>query len=175
MDEGDTFLLDRLWEPRANFVVALTATAMVGFESTERLVLRQKRGFHLLDAGFVNIEPPTEEVESVAEFIKLTEGMPRLIFGEPDILELLIEDITMPRQIHTDLQLTQIHDLKVNDVVFISDEEWMRGIDYNTTHPTGIALLLARPCSSIRAYRQALGRVGRYKTPCKRFELSGAD
>ena len=62
MDEGDTFLLDRLWEPKANFVVALTATAMVGFESTERLILRQKRGFHLLDAGFVNIEPPTEKV-----------------------------------------------------------------------------------------------------------------
>ena len=40
MDEGDTFLLDRLWEPKASFVVALTATAMVSFESTERLVLR---------------------------------------------------------------------------------------------------------------------------------------
>ena len=40
MDEGDTFLLDRLWEPKASFVVALTATAMGSFESTERLVLR---------------------------------------------------------------------------------------------------------------------------------------
>ena len=74
MDEGDTFLLDRLWEPKAKFVVALTATAMVGFDSTERLILRQKRGFHLLDAGFVNIEPPIEEVESIEKFLELTDG-----------------------------------------------------------------------------------------------------
>ena len=49
----------------------------------------------------------------------------------------------------------------------------MRGIDYNTQHPAGIALLIAKPLSSERAYRQALGRVGRYATNCIRCRLEG--
>ena len=45
----------------------------------------------------------------------------------------------------------------------------MRGLDYRTNLPEGIALLIAKSCSSQRAYKQALGRVGRYGSKCKRF------
>ena len=50
----------------------------------------------------------------------------------------------------------------------------MRGLDYNTAHYAGIALLIAQPCTSKRAYVQALGRVGRYGTQCKRYVLGNA-
>ena len=50
----------------------------------------------------------------------------------------------------------------------------MRGLDYNTDHHAGIALLIAQPCTSKRAYVQALGRVGRYGTQYKRYVLGNA-
>ena len=49
----------------------------------------------------------------------------------------------------------------------------MRGFDYTTTALCGFALLLAAPLDSKREVEQALGRVGRYGTPCKRFILKG--
>ena len=88
--------------------------------------------------------------------------MPRLIFGTHDLMEQLMSVDTVKKKILSELVLDKIHNLSVNDVVFVEDEEWMRGIDYRTTHPAGIALLLAQPSTSLRAYRQALGRVGRY-------------
>ena len=57
----------------------------------------------------------------------------------------------------------------------LQTEAWMmRGLDYNTEHHAGIGLLIAKPCSSRRAYIQALGRVGRYGTQCKRYLLGNA-
>ena len=49
----------------------------------------------------------------------------------------------------------------------------MRGHHYDTPDERGIALLLAKPCTSERAYVQALGRVGRYGKPCKRYTIKG--
>ena len=50
----------------------------------------------------------------------------------------------------------------------------MRGCDYGTNEPQGIALLLATPLTSERAFVQALGRVGRYGSRCNRFILARA-
>ena len=47
----------------------------------------------------------------------------------------------------------------------------MRGFNYDTVYTEGIALLLAKPFSSNRIYRQALGRIGRFGMPCKRYVL----
>ena len=49
----------------------------------------------------------------------------------------------------------------------------MRGLDYRTKNRNGLALLIASPLSSERAFMQALGRVGRYDSSCKRFILRG--
>ena len=146
------------------------------YDSTEGLVLRQSRGFHLLDAGFTYIEPPVEIVESAEDFIERTVGMPKLIFGDEALLQLLTNGAKpLARQILVEPNLDDIHDLDVDEIVFVSDETWMRGIDYGTAHPAGIALLLGCPCSSVRAYRQALGRVGRYGASCKRYRLAGTE
>ena len=51
-----------------------------------------------------------------------------------------------------------------------------RGVDYRAAAGTaGIALLVMHTCPSERDYVQLLGRVGRYKEPCKRFVLSGLE
>ena len=61
------------------------------------------------------------------------------------------------------------------DTVLIQTQEWlMRGLDYKTADPRGIALLICSGTTSHRAYLQALGRVGRYAANCSRFTLAGA-
>ena len=164
----------------------MTATVQVSKEHTENDLLR-KRGFFLLDAGFAKNDAVVNTVDDIEEFFELTEGMPRLVFCAPgligldggvlradDILYHRIKPPGMPDEewdkeiIHvsaeTDLAILQ--DMQPGDVVVHNTEEWFRGVDYHTAHPDGIALLIAKPFSSERAYLQALGRVGRYATNC---------
>ena len=66
--------------------------------------------------------------------------------------------------------LTRLRQLKNDDVVLITDPELSRGIDYRAAEGTvGIALLVMSSVQSQRAFIQLLGRVGRYREPCKRF------
>ena len=53
----------------------------------------------------------------------------------------------------------------------------MRGFDYRRKHNLegGLALLLAKSCSSQRSYHQAIGRVGRFGEQSKRFILRGVE
>ena len=61
--------------------------------------------------------------------------------------------------------------MKTNDVFVTSDEAYMRGHDYkmDDSNKEGIALFLQKPFSCKRTFLQALGRVGRYGEPCKRY------
>ena len=55
----------------------------------------------------------------------------------------------------------------------ITDPTLTRGVDYRAAEgTTGIALLVMSACVSERAYVQLLGRVGRYRDPCRRFVWS---
>ena len=56
-------------------------------------------------------------------------------------------------------------------MLVVTESSLMRGLDYQTNEPDGIALLLAEPFASPRALKQALGRVGRFDEPCKRYML----
>ena len=179
MEEADWMLLDKGWNPCAKFVVALTATVQESQNPTESLLLR-KRGFFLLDAGFAKNDAVVNTVDDVKEFFERTKGMPRLVFCAPglvtrddlmcDILDEIRKKETLNVSAETDL--TKLQNMQPGDVVVHTTEEWFRGVDYNTAHPDGIALLIAKPFSSERAYLQALGRVGRYATNCERFILS---
>ena len=66
--------------------------------------------------------------------------------------------------------LARLKQLNQNDVLLVTDTELSRGIDYRAAEGTiGIALLVMSSTQSQRAYVQLLGRVGRYREPCKRF------
>ena len=57
-----------------------------------------------------------------------------------------------------------------NDVFLVKDPNLMRGVDYRSLAGTeGISLLIMSCFQSTRAYIQALGRVGRYHEPARRF------
>jgi hypothetical protein len=63
-----------------------------------------------------------------------------------------------------------ILNLNKNDVIIINKPNLMRGLDYRSVEKEGIALLVAKKFSSKRTYKQALGRVGRFGEPCKRYK-----
>ena len=103
---------------------------------------------------------------NVETFREKTRGMPQLIFGKDSHTDYFTTDCLK----NDDREVALLNMLPTTAIVQ-TEETLMRGIDYSTTHPEGIALLIAKSCSSTRAYHQALGRVGRYGAKCKRFIL----
>ena len=97
-------------------------------------------------------------------FKEKTRGMPKLVYGEDSHADYFGTECLKDEE----REVALLNMLPTTCIVQ-TDETLMRGIDYCTTHPEGIALLIAKPCSSKRAYHQALGRVGRYGAKCKRF------
>ena len=61
--------------------------------------------------------------------------------------------------------------MTARDVMVVTEPRLMRGFDYRSADGQGIALLLCLDFDTNRSYRQALGRVGRFGDPCKRFSL----
>ena len=82
-------------------------------------------------------------IGSYAEFIRLNQDVPRLIFTE-DTSELddvpFLTDSPLTRKIYR--QLISI------DTIVQTEELSMRGVDYGTKNPKGVALLCAKPCTS---------------------------
>ena len=153
---------EQLWVSKHFFVLMLTLIVF--------LQLFDILKYAILDAGFDPLEvDDVQPVASVEEFIEEAEDMPKLIYThDPASLEcydlnLAVNDYTSPDQtLFLEEQFTVVQ----------TEEYLMRGHDYNTDHEKGIALLIAASLSSERAYIQALGRVGRYGRPCKRFKLN---
>ena len=56
-------------------------------------------------------------------------------------------------------------------MLLVTNEDYMRGVDYQTTSDFGISLLIAKTLSSPRMAKQAFGRVGRYLKKSKRYVL----
>ena len=61
--------------------------------------------------------------------------------------------------------------MTARDVMVVTEPRLMRGFDYRSADGRGIALLLCLGFDTNRSYRQALGRVGRFGDPFKRFKL----
>ena len=61
--------------------------------------------------------------------------------------------------------------MTARNVMVVTKPRLMRGFDYRSADGNGIALLLCLGFDTNRSYRQALGRVGRFGDPCKRFSL----
>ena len=69
--------------------------------------------------------------------------------------------------------MARLKQLTKDDVLLITQPELARGVDYracNDDDTLGIALLVMSEVDNERAYIQLLGRVGRFKEPCKRFK-----
>ena len=66
--------------------------------------------------------------------------------------------------------MPKLKQLTCADTLLVTKEELTRGVDYRAAKGTpGIALLVMSASPNERAYLQLLGRVGRYREPCKRF------
>ena len=66
--------------------------------------------------------------------------------------------------------MSKLKQLTSADTLLVTKEELTRGVDYRAAKGTpGIALLVMSASPNQRAYLQLLGRVGRYREPCKRF------
>ena len=66
--------------------------------------------------------------------------------------------------------MSKLKQLTSADTLLLTKEELTRGVDYRAAPgTTGIALLVMSASPNERAYLQLLGRVGRYREPCKRF------
>jgi hypothetical protein len=64
---------------------------------------------------------------------------------------------------------SEILKLDKNDVLIVTKPHLMRGLDYRSTEDGGIALFITKKFPSKRTFKQALGRVGRFDEPCKRY------
>ena len=169
VDEADYFFLDKRIFPSQGRVLALSATSMAGITSTEQTLMMQGWGLTVVDIGLESIdEKKVIEVDTVEEFFTATNGMPRIVFGDVDQMP------ETPR-FTVDVGDERIYKMKPTDT-FVQTKEWlMRGLDYGTEEPQGVAVLIAKSFASTRALQQALGRVGRYGAKFKRFQLSDID
>ena len=61
-----------------------------------------------------------------------------------------------------------------SEVLVVTKPYLMRGFDYRSADGKGIALMMCLGFDTRRGYIQALGRVGRFNDPCKRFILKGS-
>ena len=74
-------------------------------------------------------------------------------------------------QVRVDISdMTALRSLKKSDMLIVTKPILLRGFDYKSDAPEGINLLMMSSVSSARALLQALGRVGRYYQPGKRFQ-----
>ena len=73
--------------------------------------------------------------------------------------------------------LARLKKLTKHDILFVTLDELMRGLDYRTDEDCpetlGISLLIMSDLQSQRALIQALGRVGRFGEACRRFVWQG--
>ena len=125
----------------------------------------------MLDCGFRPLDTfDIRKVASVQDFLDEVGSMPKLVFAEDG--QALIHEAW----VQTDYNQPEwCASLEAPLIVLQTDETYMRGHHYDTQDERGIALLMAAPCSSERAYIQALGRVGRYGKPCLRYIVDGVD
>ena len=97
---------------------------------------------------------------------------------QEDVDELLRSELKIKKQDVQTLDHSAMRDLAAVrtaghfQVVLVSDERLLRGVDYRAPG-TGLALLIAASFSTNRAFTQALGRVGRFGESCERVQLAG--
>ena len=119
-------------------------------------------------SGSIEWRTATEKAD-MKKFFSETHGYARLIYClDKQLLQ------TTVRATQTDCRnLDRLKQLSKDDIFAITDPKLARGVDYRAAEgTTGIALLVMSACESERAYIQLLGRVGRYKDPCRRFVWS---
>jgi len=149
--------------------IGLTASSWAtGMEHLELL----EKGFHTVDPKISNTvnEHGVEECELV-EFFQKHPGRAKLIFAKEEAADVYKElakehDLTYIENCQ-DLEI--IRNLTGKDMLVVTEEILMRGVDYRAQH--GIDLLIATTTSTKRSFLQCLGRVGRGTDEAGRYIL----
>ena len=171
VDEADHLFLDKYCKVSGEgAIVGLTATSYDVMRESEQSHMLNTLEFQFVASGMtVNAdEKKVIDTNSLDEFFDATPTMAHIIYcDETDKAEVLkaatahFKGLSISPAIHLNACSQDV--LQNNDersLYIITDERLMRGFDYRAPI-TGIALLVAKPLSSLRSYRQALGRVGR--------------
>ena len=109
-----------------------------------------------------------EPVQDLQTFLDRSRGQAKLIYGDFNAGDVLLKDY----RVRVDVEETvAIRTLIKEDVLIVTDPKLMRGLDYRSAEPEGMALLLTKQFPSKRTLKQALGRVGRFDEPCKRYRF----
>ena len=169
-DEADEWLVDDQKKIEdAKWVVGVSATSYHDAAATEAVYLRSI-GVKIIDSN-LRAAPGTQaadQVASIDEFfsLKAKYGSPGFLVYAPDekIAEITgaaysygIEDFEI------NCLSTKVHEKLAGKLLIVTPEhaELMRGVNYRSK--TRLHLLICAPLANERAYRQALGRVARYK------------
>jgi hypothetical protein len=183
IDEADYLLLDRQAQISATMCIALTATAVMKEEMFPKRYLLETLKFRLLDSrisssvGDTDVEASLSPVERYSQFYDWNKGATLLLFVHDERAIALQAELERRQGMGTVYfnctDTATLRNLKADDVVLVSRDFLMRGYDYRSSSPKGIALLIAKPSNNRRAVVQAMGRVGRYGEACRRYLLSG--
>ena len=179
-DEADEWWIDDQKDIEdAKWVVGVSATSYHDAAATEAVFLRSI-GVKIIDS---NLRAPlsTQAVDTVAsidEFftLKAKYGSPGFLVYAPDekIAEITGAAFTYGiEDFEINCLSTKVHEKLAGKLLIVTPEhpELMRGVNYRSK--TRLHLLICAPLANERAYRQALGRVARFKDQGSRSILAG--
>ena len=115
----------------------------------------------------MSLDKCLDPVKDLKTFMGRSRDQAKLIYGDTIGAE---DPIFNDYRVRTnEVDTEALRALGKNDVLIVNDSQLMRGLDYRSAEPGGIALLLTKRFPSKRTFKQALGRVGRFDEPCKRY------
>ena len=112
------------------------------------------------------------EVCNEAEFLDSSREAAKLVYTKDEAKVKTLKETGMTKDLKVRVDITDMRELRSltkNDMLIITNPDLLRGFDYKSNATEGINLLMMSPVSSTRSLQQALGRVGRYHQPGKRF------
>ena len=112
------------------------------------------------------------EVCNEAEFLDSSREAAKLVYTKDEAKVKTLKETGTTKDLKVRVDITDMRELRSltkNDMLIITNPDLLRGFDYKSNATEGINLLMMSPVSSTRSLQQALGRVGRYHQPGKRF------
>jgi hypothetical protein len=174
VDEADDIFLDRRTTLDARYCIGLTATPLSDQEGVEKEFVVNHLGFAVYESGIaseVSLVHCCEHVKDLETFLMKSSNQAKLIYGDNiNAKDPLFIKYKVRVRVDEDT-VGEILKLDRNDVLIATQPHLMRGLDYRSTEDEGIALFITKNFPSRRTFKQALGRVGRFDEPCKRYML----
>ena len=176
MDEADYLILDKSYMPdkKFKFIVGLTATSLSNKDGAEEMLLKNQN-YRICDSKVQASFDPRDSLElcTADEFLRMSSQAAKLVYTRDVTQVESLKEMGLQNklQVRVDISdMTALRSLKKSDMLIVTKPILLRGFDYKSDAPEGINLLMMSSVSSARALLQALGRVGRYQQPGKRFQ-----